>query len=529
LGIINQEGILMDFERTSMAQIAEIERLILAGHRDRQIARMLRCRRILVAAIRKKRLTQSLLEESKKNVTKIPPGWALRVDWMLIEKEIKQGHPLKFIWQEFASELTSHSNFFKYIKNRFELLLSATVTLREFRAGEHCEVDYAGDKIEWIDPRNGEIHQAHIFIGILCFSQKIFAWAAEDEKKPNWLDSHRRMFEFYRGSPQVLVCDNLKTGVTKAHRYDPDLNPEYVELASHYGCSVVPARSRSPKDKALVEGAVKIVMRYFRFVYRRRTFTSLGEVNQALRESIDKINSKIHTRFRVSRENRFIELEKNSLLSLPIEPYELSEIKTMSVHPDCTVNADKNFYSAPHIYRHKEVRVKISASRVEIFCDLDQIALHKRALGKVGERIIENGHLPENSRAYLEATPKNVLAQAKFSHISLHDLINEIFQEDTLGNLRRAQGLVRKAYQAIQAHGNEARPWIESAVNQMKRFGRIRVKYFEDLLKAEMKKKTQDSEVDRTIVRKPGNPMVRGHGAPKPAVNQTAAPQLTLI
>jgi len=149
---------------------------------------------------------------------------------------------------------------------RFATLLQTTVTLRTFKAGEYCEVDYAGDKIEWLDRRTGEIHAAHVFVGILCFSQKIFAIAHENEKKPNWLDAHRRMFEFYGGVPRVVVPDCLKNGVLRCHRYDPDLNPDYVELASHYGAAVVPARPRSPKDKAFVEGAVGILMRYFRFV-----------------------------------------------------------------------------------------------------------------------------------------------------------------------------------------------------------------------------------------------------------------------
>jgi transposase len=519
----------MDFERTTMAQFSEIERLIQTGHTNRQIARILKCRRTLIAEVRRGSVSGELVAIAKKQETKLPPPWALRLDWSVVEKDIRDGHGIKQIWEESATTLTSHSNFFKYVKQRFALLLEATVTLREFHAGEHCEVDYAGDKIEWIDMKTGEIHRAHIFLGILCFSQKIFAWAAPDEKKANWLDSHRRMLEFYGGTPRVLVCDNLKTGVIKAHRYDPDLNMDYVEIAKHYGFAVVPARSRSPKDKALVEGAVKILMRYLRFVYRRHTFTSLNEINEAIRESLVKINGKIHTRFKVSRESRFLELEKKSLNPLPIDPFEMAEWKNHTLHPDCTVHTDRNFYSAPHIYRQKEVRVKISASRVEIFLDLERIAVHARARGKVGERIIDPQHLPENSRAYLEATPQTVLAHAKFSHPALHQLIDGMFKEDTLGQLRRAQGLTRKAYQVIKKHGREeSRDWIENAVAQMNRFGRIRVQYFEELLKAEMKK-VPVSQVDRTIVRKPGNPMVRGHGVPKPPANKTNTPQLTLI
>lgn len=520
----------MEHERKSMAQFVEIERLIETGLSDRQIARALKCRRTYVANVRRKQVTQDLISRAKQPENKLPPGWALQVDWNSVEKDIRAGFQIKRIWEEVAQNLTSHSNFFKYVKTRFFLLLEHTITLREFSPGEYCEVDYAGDKIEWIDMRTGEIHQAHVFVGILCFSQKIFAIAHENEKKPSWLDAHRRMFGFYGGVSRVVVPDCLKNGVVKAHIYDPDLNPDYVELASHYGVAIVPARARHPRDKALVENAVGILMRYFRFIYRRRTFTSLAEINRALTEAVAKLNAKIHTRFKVSREERFNQLEKGSLKPLPLEPYSMSEWKTPKLHPDCTVSVEGNFYSAPHLHRGKELRVKLTANLVEIFHDQERIALHDRARGKVGERIIKNEHLPENSRAYREATPQLILSQARFANVELHRLVDELFEQDTLANLRRAQGIVRKAFTLIQQHGRPASaPWIEGAVAQMRRFGRIRVQTFEEMIKVEMKKATVCQE-DRTIMRRPGNPMVRGHGTRKPeGISESVPNHLSLV
>jgi transposase len=522
----------MEYERTSMAQFDEIERLIKAGISNRQIAKALKCRKTLVADIRSGEVRRDVISATKKPENRLPPGWALQLDWEAIEKDIRDGHQFKQIWDEVAKERTSYPNFYKYVNVRFSSLLSATVTLREFKPGEHCEVDYAGDKIEWLDTRTGEINEAHVFLGILCFSQKIFAYAARDEKKPNWLDSHRRMFEFYNGVSAILVPDCLKNGVVKCHRYDPDLNLDYVELAAHYNTAVVPARSRRPKDKAFIENAVGIVMRYFRFIYRRRTFTSLTEINEALRVVIDQINNKVHTRFKVSRQERFDSLEKVALRPLPIEPYVLASWKPKALlHPDCTVAAsDGNFYSAPHIYRGKELRVKTGPSFIEIFLDLERIAIHDRAIGKVGERITKNEHLPPNSRAYKEATPQMILSKARFANVDLHKLIDELFQEDALAHLRRAQGFVRKAYATIQTHGREkATPWIACAIAQMRRFGRIRVKAFEEMIQVEIKKSAILRE-DRTIVRQPGNPMVRGHGTPKPeGIDQQVPAQLKLI
>ncbi len=173
--------------------------------------------------------------------------------------------------------------------------------------------------------------------------------------------------------------------------------------------------------------------------------------------------------------------------------------------------------------------MKVSATRVEIFLDLERIASHERMRGRIGERFAKPEHLPPASRAYLEATPQMLLAQARFSHIELHSLVDELFQEDPLAHLRRVQGLVRKAYAVIQKHGREAAsPWLAGAVGQMRRFNKIRVKSFEEFIKAEMNKVTTNQKEERSITRRPGNPMVRGHGAPLPTTNDTA-PQLRLV
>ncbi len=320
------------------------------------------------------------------------------------------------------------------------------------------------------------------------------------------------MYEYFGGVPCVTVPDNLKTGVIKAHRYDPDLNPDYHELAKHYVTSIVPARVRSPKDKALVEGAVKIIMRYFRFVNRRRTFTSIAEINRALRDAYEKINSREHTRFKVSRKDRFLTLEKASLRPLPLEPFSIGEWKLAKIHPDCTIQSDHNFYSAPHIHRGEEVRVKTSETQVEMFLDLDRIAVHARALGKVGSRVIDKTHLPENSRAYLEATPTHILQQAQFVNATLYCFIDELFKADTLGNIRKAQGFVRVAHSTIKNNGRElGSHWIEQSIVSMSLFNKVRVAQFEALLKNEFKKYKQvPTLADRSITRKPGNPTLRG-------------------
>jgi len=488
-----------------VAKLEEIKRMIESGLKDRAIARSLQCRRSKVAEVRRGSIDVEGLKQDQESY----PLWTNQVDWEEVLKEIGFKHPLKFIWAEKAQELTCYSNFFKVFYRKFPQLKAGAVTLRDFEPGERAEVDWAGGKLEWIELKTGEIKEALVFVGILGFSQLIFATAEENMKSRQFLNSHRLMYEFFGGVPQVTVPDCTKTAVSKCHLYDPDLNPAYTEMAKYYGTAVVPARPYRPKDKALVEGAVKIVMRFFRWRYRRHTFTSIHELRSALLETIGVINLKEHTRFKVSRTDRFEKIEKITLKDLPDLPFEAVDITDVVLHADCTVAVESNTYSAPHLLRGKTLKARVSENLVEIFHETERVAVHPRRRAKDGKRIIQNEHLPENSRAYRETTPQNVLSQAKFISKNLHELIQELFEQDTLGNLRRCQGLIRVGAIELKTPLNREMSLgaIDEAIVTMKRFNNIRVANFKTLI-GDLKKRTMP-RVDREIVRKPGNPMLR--------------------
>ena len=336
-------------KRMSVARLEEIKRLIDQGLTDREIARSLKCRRLKVAGVRK-----GLIKIPEVQPTGSLALWTYQVDWEEVLKEVGLKHPMKFIWEEKASGLTSYPNFFKTFYLKFPHIKTGTITLRDFEPGERAEVDWAGGKIEWMDVKTGEIKESLIFIGILGYSQLIFATAMDDMKSRQFLHSHKSMYEAFGGVPSVTAPDCTKTAVSKCHLYDPDLNPSYTEMARHYGTAIVPARPHRPKDKALVEGAVKIVMRLMRWRYRRHTFTSLHEVRKALTETVGIINIKIHTRFRVSRLDRFDKLEMAALKELPTVAFEAIDCKDVILHADSTVQLEHVYYSAPHKYRGQD-------------------------------------------------------------------------------------------------------------------------------------------------------------------------------
>ena len=489
--------------RITVAKYEEVKRLLAAGRRVREIARVLKISRNTVRGVRDGELGSP--DEPR---ALAEPLWMSEVEWPAVIHDLSLGHPLKFIWEERAKSRITYPNFWKHFYRKFPHLKEAAITLRDFEPGERAEVDYAGDKIEWVDLKTGEIHEAVVFLGILGYSQKIFAWAAEDMKSRNWLISHRRMFTAFGGVPSVTVPDCLKQGVIKCHIYDPDLNPAYSELAAHYGTAIVPARPKHPKDKALVEGGVKLLMRLIRWRYRRHTFTSIAEINRALEKCCEEINGKPHSRFKISREERFLIQEKAALKPLPQTHFSGAEWKKAKLHADCYVAVESNFYSAPHIHRGKDLRIKLTENQVEIFLDLERIALHPRSHGHKGVRVKCPEHFPESSKAYYEATPQSLISQSRFIHSDLHALTVKLFNDDVYGNIRRVQGLLRAAVKEINATSHAvANPRIAGAVAQMNRFNQFRVKYFEECLKKQRQKVTTEEE--REIVRDLPNPMLR--------------------
>jgi hypothetical protein len=319
------------------------------------------------------------------------------------------------------------------------------------------------------------------------------------------------MYEYYGGVSAVTVPDCLKQGVDKCHIYDPDINAGYATLGTYYNTAVVPARPGHPKDKAIVEGLVRLLSRYIRFRFRHQHFTSIASVNRAVAECLEKINNSKHTRFRVSRRERFEQVEKAALRPLPAIPYE--EVEWLQpkpkVHPDCYIFVDGSYYSVPHIHRGKWVDVKLTENQVEIYLDLQLLAIHPRDRRKNGYRTKNVEHFPPNAQAYYEGTPQNLLGQARHIEESFHALVDHLLQTDVYAHIRRIQGMIRYCLKEIQECGRETgQAHIRSAVETMRKLDKVRAPFFKQLLDQARREKIKP-DAEREIVRKPGNPMLR--------------------
>jgi transposase len=210
------------------------------------------------------------------------------------------------------------------------------------------------------------VREAQIFVAVLGCSNYTYAEATWTQSLPGWLGSHVRALEFYSGAPAAFVPDNLKSGVDRAHRYDPDLNRAYAEFAGHYGLAILPARVRKPRDKAKVETGVQIVERWILARLRDRRFFSLTELNAAIDSLRTELNERAFQKLDGSRRSRFIELDRPALKALPARAYEYAQWKCAKVHPDYHIEVEHAYYSVPYQHIGARVEVRVSARMIEI-------------------------------------------------------------------------------------------------------------------------------------------------------------------
>lgn len=330
-------------------------------------------------------------------------------DWAALQQEHrKKGVTLQLLWREYRE---SHENGFGYAQFcRYykEFTKSADPVMRQIhKAGEKTFVDYAGYTMEWINALTGEINQVQIFVGVLGASQLIFAEATHTQSLPDWIGSHIRMWEYFGGVTDMVIPDNLKSGVSKAHHYDPDINANYQHVGEHYGFAIVPARVRRPKDKALGENAVGIVTKQILAPLRHVTFTSLAEINAAIATALAKLNTQKFQKTNTSRRELFNTIEKSALKPLPPDRYHYAEWKKAKVHIDYHFLFDKHHYSVPYQYIHKEVDIRATGSTVECFYQNRRIASHTRSYKKNGYTTLKE-FMPPSHRAQLEWGPERM-------------------------------------------------------------------------------------------------------------------------
>ena len=368
-------------------------------------------------------------------------------EWAQIHSELQRHKhlTLQLVWEEYKQTHTEGYQYSQFCELYRRWTRKLDLVLRQsHRAGEKLFVDYAGQTVPVVNALTGEVQQASVFVAVLGASSYTYAEATLKADLESWIGSHVRAFEYLGGCPAVLIPDNLKAGVRMPSRYEPDLNPTYQELAMHYGVAVIPARVRRPRDKSVVEVGVQIVERWILAALRKLTFFSLAEVNQAIRELLERLNSRPFRHKPGSRRELFQQLDRPALRALPSERFTFAQWKWSRVSNDYHVALDQHHYSVPNHLVGREVELRYTATVVEVFHKGVRVAAHPRSY-HAGATTTVAEHQPEAHRRYLEWTPARLLSWAGHSGPNTAAVVERLLEQAAHHEqgLRSGLGLVR--------------------------------------------------------------------------------------
>lgn len=425
--------------------------------------------------------------------------WSMQLDWEYIRTEYLKGVPLNILHSELFETNkvpVQYPGFWKQAQKH--IALTEATMVRIFKPAERTEIDYA-DGIEILDPATGEIRKTQLFVGVLCHSRYTYAEFTWSQSSSDFLQSHVNMFNFFGGTTQVLSPDNLKSAVTKAHRYDPVINQAYTKLAEYYEVAVVPARVKTPKDKAIVERTIQIFQRWFFMIVRRKTFTSLLELNACLKEHLELFNQRKHRIFKRTRKEMFA-AESLHLKALPESPYKVAIYHRATLSRDCHLVFDKNFYSAPHWLRGKELDIWATSSTVEIFNESERVAFHTRTIAH-STFVTDINHYPPAQQAFAEEDIQKIIFRAKRVGKETENLIRKLLEGPyPFQHFRRSQGILALSLK----YGSGS---LEDACLEANRFNNHKIRYIERVIKT---RKGIQRKQDNAIKERNFNPYLRG-------------------
>jgi len=336
------------------------------------------------------------------------------VDWAYVNKELKRKSvTLRLLWVEYKEKEPNGIGYSRFCEAYRDWHKHLEVWMRQpHKAGEKLFVDYAGQTMPIVDPDTGEVREAQIFVATFGASSFIFTEATWTQTLADWIQSHINAFEFFGGCPAIVVPDNLKSGVKKVHRYEPEINPTYQDMATHYRVAIIPARAYCPKDKPKVENGVLQVERQILAKLRDRTFFSLGELNQAIRILLDELNQRPFQKLEGSRLSQFQEVDKPALKPLPSIRYEYAEWKKVKAGFDYHVELNKHHYSVPFILVKKDLDLRYTSKVVEIFYQNERIASHVRSYITKKAYTTDPLHMPKSHQKQAEWTPERIILWA---------------------------------------------------------------------------------------------------------------------
>ncbi|HEV8116129.1 MAG TPA: IS21 family transposase, partial [Acidimicrobiales bacterium] len=350
-------------------------------------------------------------------------------EWAKVHVELKRPHvTLMLLWLEHKEVFPEAHSYSQFCELYRRWRRGVDVVMRqEHKAGEKLFVDFPGHRIPIYDERTGDLaFEAELFVAVLGASSYLYAEAVRSQELLHWVSAHVHTFEALGGCPAIVVCDNLRSGVTRPHRYEPDVNATYQDMAAHYGVAVIPARSYKPRDKAKVEAGVLLAERWIMARVRNERFTSLAEANVEIARLAEWMNARPFKRLAGSRASLFEELDRPALRPLPAQRYEFAAWRRAKVNIDyhVEVRAERHYYSVPYALAGEVVDLRLSAGTVEVFHRHRRVASHLRRFAPGFST--DPAHMPESHRRHAAWTPSRIIAWAAVTGPSTAKLVEAV-------------------------------------------------------------------------------------------------------
>lgn len=400
-------------------------------------------------------------------------------DWAEVQRELRGKHvTLTLLWQEYKESHPNGMQYSWFCQHYTQWRGKRDLVMRQdHRAGEKTFIDYIGQTMPIIDGLTGEIREAQVFLAVLGASNYTYAEATWSQSLPDWIGSHVRAFAWFGGVTELLIPDNLKSGVNKACRYEPVINPTYHDLATHYQTTVLPARVRKPKDKAKAEAGVLLVERWILARLRHHRFFSLDELNREIRLLLDILNNRPFQKLAGSRRSLYESIDRPALRSLPTTAYQFAEWKKAKVNIDYHLELTGHYYSVPHALVGKVVEIRYTGNTVECLFKGQRVASHPRALQN-GKHSTIKEHMPPNHRFYADWSPE------RFQHwaAKIGPAMSEVTQRLLTGR-QHPQQAYRSLLGIFRLGKSYSEPRLEAACRRALAFETISYRSLESILK----------------------------------------------
>lgn len=325
------------------------------------------------------------------------------------------GFTFMYHYQEYFSSYEDPYSYTQFMEhyNRKYAKIRGSMKL-EHKAGNELFIDFAGTRLHITDKETGELIPVEVFVAILPCSQYTYVEACPSQKREDLIGCIANALSFYGGVPKAIVSDNLKSAVTRASKYEPQINRSLKDFSRFYGCAINPTRTYAPQDKALVENAVNLTYQRIYYPLRNMTFFTLGDLNREIVRLLETYNDLLFQQKESSRRELFQSVERTYLKSLPDSVYEIKDYRRAKVQKMGYVyfSPDKHYYSVPYRFIGNQTQLQYTKTMVEVYYNHERIAVHQRDRAK-GTYSTIKGHLCSQHQAYMDWSPEYFKGLAK--------------------------------------------------------------------------------------------------------------------